>query len=701
MFKTFACVFISSLMFGLVPIHAARPKDVKSFVALAPDTVEQGQPFVVTYKLTSSSWEAGARPLSGKGFELKDVNYSHVNGRPYSQLLTKATYTTSLSGLQELPGMTVKVGKVKVKPDKKTIFVKKNSSYGDEMTVAHEWLLKQGKPADSLCLSAVVSNDCFFVFEDLRNRCFCVVAKKELWSLVGEPVLAYSTENYMNIRNADARHRSIIDVYSKQIGELKRNPQATSAVIHPSYVPHAKQVGPLMGDVEWGQVAPYNRFSPTLDGKKTLVGCVPLAVTMMMNYHKWPAKGRSHCYYQDNKDNIYKLDFETSEPQWSAYKNRYEEKDTTTDVDNLSKLLTFIGLSIDANFKSEATSASLNNIKHVMCNNMGYSGRMTYLYDDTLTENLIESIVYRELDQKRPLIVSNNGHAFICDGYRDGFLHYNLGWHGQFSGYYRLRAGNYQLPEGVSNLLLIKSLIFGIEPERNDMSREVTLKEPGTLAQLLTDEEKHSLTSLSVSGPLNSSDIIVLRQLAGAFDMKQMGEWGGSLTELNLENATIVKDKQPYLIERARGGWTHWVSTEGYTRTKTYDFDKMTEKEWKSFKLDIGTKQDGLFYTRTDDNKYWANYNCQKNVIGQQMFANCSSLRSIILPKNIKMIDNYAFFGCVSLQSIRIPEKTESAGKIPFHYCVSLEKISAPRNMSTDGPICEECSPALRQVTRY
>jgi hypothetical protein len=24
---------------------------------------------------------------------------------------------------------------------------------------------------------------------------------------------------------------------------------------------------------------------------------------------------------------------------------------------------------------------------------------------------------------------------------------------------------------------------------------------------------------------------------------KEMGEWGGSLTELNLENATIVKDK--------------------------------------------------------------------------------------------------------------------------------------------------------------
>ena len=230
----------------------------------------------------------------------------------------------------------------------------------------------------------------------------------------------------------------------------------------------------------------------------------------------------------------------------------------------------------------------------------------------------------------------------------------------------------------------------------------MTLTEAGTLSQVLTDEEKENLKSLKINGPLNSSDIIVLRKMLGAHDDSPFTEWrGGSLRYLNIENASIVSDKMPYLTEKASGGWTYWESSGNYSRTVEYKFDDMTEKTWKKFKSSIGAKQEGLVYTRKDDNTYWANYICQKNIIGKKMFSNCSSLHEIVLPRNSKMIDDYAFLGCISMQVIKIPKKVKEVGDTPFHSCIVLEKVIAPQDMTSKGSLCENCSPVLQKVDRY
>ena len=127
----------------------------------------------------------------------------------------------------------------------------------------------------------------------------------------------------------------------------------------------------------------------------------------------------------------------------------------------------------------------------------------------------------------------------------------------------------------------------------------------------------------------------------------------------------------------------------------------MTEKEWKGFKRDIGDKQEGRFYTRSNDNSYWTHYTSQKNVIGENMFARCSSLHSIILPQSTTEIGDYAFMRCISLKKITIPQKTETLGKKAFLNCTSLEKVLAPAKMQTKGVACDKCSPILRSITRY
>lgn len=695
---------IFMLFIGILDSVASSPtSQVKSFIAQVPDTVTQGEPFIVSYKLTASSWKAGSRPISDKGFFLKSVSYSHKKGMPYSELTANAIYVTSLCGDLELPEMTVTIGNQVVKSTKKTIFIQQNKVYGEEMTYAHHFLLKQGKDSDSLCLTITERNKHFWVFENLYNKGFCLVAKKDVWPVVGLPVLAYSTESIMGLNYEKSKNYAYIrEPYNKQIEALLKTKGVNAIETKKPYQPQHTAIAPLLGQQMWGQNEPYNRFSPTLDGKKTVTGCVPLATAMAASYHKWPNKGQSHTYYQVSNKEIYKLDFSSSEILWDSFQKEYNRNDSTPGMVNLAKFITFLGLAIDAEFKNEATSAYLRNIKPVLCNNLKYSGKLSYYYESLLNEENIESLLYYEIDNNRPCIVSCNGHAFICDGYKDGFFHYNLGWRGSYNGFYRLKLGNYQLPEGVNNLLLIKEIVCGIEPQKEMLEKEVTLTKDCRLDQVLSIEEKENLTSLIINGPLYSSDIILLRKMAGALDAPSFSGWnGGSLRKLNLANAYITSDKTTYLTEKATGGWTHWEQDGNYRRTVEYKFETMTEKEWKHFKSDIGSKQDGLFYTRKDDNTYWVNYTCQKNVIGKHMFADCSSLCAIILPNDTKKIDDYAFLRCISLQGIRLPEKVEEVGKTPFHTCTVLEKVLAPKKMSSSWTICEKCSPVLRKVERY
>jgi hypothetical protein len=83
------------------------------------------------------------------------------------------------------------------------------------------------------------------------------------------------------------------------------------------------------------------------------------------------------------------------------------------------------------------------------------------------------------------------------------------------------------------------------------------------------------------------------------------------------------------------------------------------------------------------------------------MFADCTSLYSIVLPKATKKVDDYAFWNCSSLQSIVLPPSTLELGREPFAYCSALEEVQAPRNISIADAIGKGCSPALQGLTRY
>jgi hypothetical protein len=195
----------------------------------------------------------------------------------------------------------------------------------------------------------------------------------------------------------------------------------------------------------------------------------------------------------------------------------------------------------------------------------------------------VTGILYRDLDHRLPCIVSHDTHVFVCDGYKGDFLHFNLGWYGNFNGYYRLKLGNYA-PAADGSLILIKNVFAHIEPQREDMVREINMEQPGTLQQMLTTEEQSQVTTLKINGPLNSADIRLLRKMAGADKQPVFADgWqGGALCELDLQNAIITGDDTPYLTMRATGSWTQRVRAANNVK-KVFPYAKLAGAKMQEY----------------------------------------------------------------------------------------------------------------------
>lgn len=159
----------------------------------------------------------------------------------------------------------------------------------------------------------------------------------------------------------------------------------------------------------------------------------------------------------------------------------------------------------------------------------------------------------------------------------------------------------------------------------------VTVTTAGTLASQISADEKFSLTELKVVGPINGTDIGLLRQMCGVALDDYDTPTEGKLTKLDLSEASIVSG--------------------GLYLTKRYENGKATA-----------------------------------NTIGENMFRKVK-LQTLLLPQGVTTIANTAFSGS-ELRSITLPENVTSVGSMAFAECLSLEKAVFPKTVTSIGMEC-------------
>ncbi len=245
----------------------------------------------------------------------------------------------------------------------------------------------------------------------------------------------------------------------KKMRERYSNRQATDA--------HSTQdvVEPLLRTV-WDQGNYYNGMcppDPAGPGGRCYAGCVATAVGQLMFYHRWPQQGTGEYSYVHPDYGVQYANYGETTYQWNGM-----ERTLNGPNEHIALLLYHLGISFDMDYGPGGSGMWNHSAANSMRAFFKYGAQTQYIFRDTTTMNW-DSILIANLEARKPLyyagwesVGSQNGHAFVCDGYSpDGFYHFNWGWSGSYDGYFLLSA----LTPGGSNFNFAQEVIKDIYPD--------------------------------------------------------------------------------------------------------------------------------------------------------------------------------------------------------------------------------------------
>lgn len=242
-------------------------------------------------------------------------------------------------------------------------------------------------------------------------------------------ILAYSEEGHIDFDQMPDNMKWWIGLYDKSIASISAADMPTAQASAPRRASKA-DVTPMMS-YSWKQGSPYNSYCPS----NCLAGCVPLSIAQMLAFHRYPATLPALNGYKDNNGN----NLEALSSRGVDYSN--------LNADDAAWLVRYAGQAIRANYGQSATIALGGYIPGVLANTFGYGKGVHNEYRQAYNANDWDDLLYKELSEGRPFILSgqvnydiNNGHTFICHGYSQGYYAVNWGWGGTCNGYFAMSA---------------------------------------------------------------------------------------------------------------------------------------------------------------------------------------------------------------------------------------------------------------------
>lgn len=202
---------------------------------------------------------------------------------------------------------------------------------------------------------------------------------------------------------------------------------------------------------------------------------------------------------------------------------------------------------------------------------------------------------------------------------------------------------------------------------------KVHVEKPGTLSDYIAESEKLNVEELEVSGNLGGKDIAFIREMAGTYNHANTE---GKLVYLDMTEANIVADGEYYL--RSSSG-KEYLPTENTIGERMF-----TSRGLQTILLpkSVISIDDYAFSSCRSLNKVVIYENSVKT-IGMAAFEYCSSLADIVLPEGVTTIARSAFWGCSSLSRIDLPEGVTTIGHSAFYGCEKLSSVKLPNSLTT------------------
>ena len=234
---------------------------------------------------------------------------------------------------------------------------------------------------------------------------------------------------------------------------------------------------PPMVTTKWNQSAPYNNLVPlNAKGNRYPAGCVAIALSQIMKYHSFPARGTgSNSYHFVPTDGANEReiteDFSATEYKWDLMRDSYSPHSyTDEEADAVSTLVYHVGVACAMQYNNSGSGALSNMACSAASNYFSYNPYMHFYYRDLYNSDEWMNMVKYELLNHGPLFYSGvdlntqSGHAFVIDGYdSDGLVHVNWGWGGNSNGNFDISLLNVQ-GDSYSSQQQMFSLVLPDEP---------------------------------------------------------------------------------------------------------------------------------------------------------------------------------------------------------------------------------------------
>ena len=518
------------------------------------------------------------------------------------------------------------------------------------------------------------------------RRAASVVELKEFLSLSKLKVYGYENGGFAVVPSDD-RYESVIGIsistfdgplpcgfkwWIESVNEvMEKDDYHALAKRRASNTINATGAGPLI-TTKWGQSRPYNNQCVLIvDGQeyRQLTGCVATAMAQVMNYYKYPTKGKGENSYTINYSDIgtqtFSANFEDSYYDWGHMLDDYSAYyySTTEDqyTDAVSKLMSDCGIAVNMKYTTYSSGTYADLIPIAMKNYFSYSfiDNTNNIYYRNNYSNSDEwmNMVYNALNNNHPIIYCGSkglsGHCFVIHGYDpDGKVIVNWGWNGSYDGSFSidmLNPGPYSYNDN-------QNMVIPVPEEQPVVSNT------------------YKLTYL-VDGEIYKE------------------------YELNVGNA-ITPEPAPTKAGYTFSGWSnipstmpnHDVAVNGYFYDSLPSANTVTVEINGIYYILIG--KSNTAEVTSSPNKYSGDITIPETVdyegftykvtqIGEKAFDSSHNLTSVIIPNSVTSIGKEAFAACWNLSSIDIPNSVQDIGSFAFSNCTKLSSIVVPDGITT------------------
>lgn len=206
----------------------------------------------------------------------------------------------------------------------------------------------------------------------------------------------------------------------------------------------------------------------------------------------------------------------------------------------------------------------------------------------------------------------------------------------------------------------------------------IDVPNPGDLPSLIDEDDWLFVKELTVTGSINSTDIGLIRTMAG--NGTDGYQTNGILAKLDLSGAKIVKGGDPYYTDASDG------ETDEILRDNVMGWNMF----YSCFALEEVILPEGI--TEIKDDAFAVCTNLKKvNIpstvtkIGDGCFMGCASLESIEIPEGVTTLEDFTFSDCRLLQEVKFPSTLQKIERCVFYQNDALEEIEIPEGVTSIG----------------